>query len=119
MTALESLDSDRHLVVDCGGGVIMTPAAVALLQSRGVVIWLDASWAIIRSRILEGDVSERPLVQDLGLPGLEDLFRRRRPRYAAAADFRLDSGALDAEQLAKTAMLRSLLWERRREGLTR
>ena len=39
--------------------------------------------------------------------------------YAAAADFRLRSGDLDGEQLARISSLRSLIWERRRDGETR
>jgi shikimate kinase len=115
LDALASLAADRHLVVDCGGGIVTTPAAVDLLRRRGVVMWLDAPWETIRSRLLAADQASRPLVGGLGLPGLENLYRRRRPLYAAAADFRLDGGSLDPSQVARAAMLRGLLWQRRRE----
>jgi len=110
------LDPERNLVLDAGGGIVQTPAAVELLRKRGVVIWLDASWDVIRARLKEDTAEERPLVKRLGWAGLEELFRDRRPRYAAAADFRLRTSDLDLEQLARVSMLRSLIWSRRRDG---
>ena len=116
LEALTGLDPERSLVVDTGGGIVHTPAACALLRQRGVVLWLDVSWDVLRRRLKAGDSGQRPLVERLGWSGLEALFRQRRPLYAAVADFRLrgDDGA--PRDLARTAMLRSLLWERRNES---
>ena len=116
LAALRRLDPDRNLVLDTGGGIVQTSSAVDLLRECGVVIWLDASWDVIRSRLKAESSPERPLVGRLGWAGLEELYRRRRPLYAAAADFRLRGGDLAGEQLARISMLRSLIWERRREG---
>ncbi len=110
---LASLDPARNLVVDTGGGIVQTPAAVDLLRERGVVIWLDAPWETIRARLKAGPSGERPLVDRLGWAGLEELFRGRRRLYAAAADFRLPATAAEPALLARTAMLRSLVWSRR------
>ncbi len=111
---LAALDPARNLVVDTGGGIVQTPAAVELMRERGVVIWLDAPWETIRARLKGGAPGERPLVDRLGWAGLEELFRGRRQLYAAAADFRLPATAAEPAQLARTAMLRSLVWSRRR-----
>ena len=119
MAALRELDPSRNLVMDTGGGIVQTTSAVELLRKRGVVIWLDASWDVIRSRLKAESPSGRPLIEILGWAGLEELFRRRRPLYAAAADFRLRGGDLDSEQLARVSRLRSLIWERRRDGESR
>jgi shikimate kinase len=116
LAALTDLDPTRNIFLDTGGGIIHTPPAVALLREKGVVIWLDASWDVIRSRLKGEGEGQRPLLGTLGWAGLEELFRRRRPLYSAAADFRLRSGDLDVEQLVRVARLRSLIWERRREG---
>jgi len=117
LQVLQSEDPDRHLVVDAGGGVVETPAAVELLRKHGVVMWLDTPWEIVRSRLKQNDGPDRPLVERLGWAGLEELYQRRRPLYAAAADFRLAGGPLSADGWARTVMLRSLLFERRREGV--
>ncbi len=114
LEALQSLDPDRNLLVDTGGGIVETEAAVARLRANGVVIWLDCGWEDVRARLKEGPAGVRPLVQQLGWAGLEELFRRRRPLYAAAADFRLNATG-DLEGLGRAAMHRSLVWQRQRE----
>jgi len=116
MEALAGLEEDRNLVVDTGGGVVESPAAVELLRSRGVVIWLDAPWEVLLDRLRDGEKEERPLVDRLGWAGLEELFHRRRRLYAAAADFRLRHRRESVADTARTVMLRSLIWERRQEG---
>ena len=114
LKAVQDLDPMRNLIVDTGGGIVETPAAVGILRTNGVVIWLDCSWKEIRTRLKDAPGGERPLIDELGWSGLEDLFRRRRPLYAAAADFRLQADG-DLDNLAHTVMLRSLIWQRHLE----
>ncbi len=111
LKALADLDPSRNLIVDTGGGIVETTEAVAMLRANGVVIWLDCPWEVVRARLKKATGNVRPLVGELGWEGLEDLFRRRRPLYAAAADFRLHSAG-DLETLSRTAMLRSIIWQR-------
>ncbi len=111
LKALADLDPSRNLIVDTGGGIVETPEAVAMLRANGVVIWLDCPWEVVRARLKKAPGGVRPLVGELGWEGLEDLFRHRRPLYAAAADFRLHSEG-DLENLSRTAMLRSIIWQR-------
>ena len=115
LAALQSLAGRERLVLDTGGGLVQTPEAVALLQEQGVVIWLDAPWPVIRRRLQRDNRGDRPLVQELGWSGLEDLFHRRRPLYAGAADFRLPVQEGEITELARLALLRSLMWQRRGE----
>jgi len=115
-SALRDLDPDRNLVVDTGGGIVHSPEACDILRDRGVVLWLDLSWDVLLRRLKDSDPETRPLIGRLGWAGLEELYRQRRPLYAGAADFRLRGDELEADALARRAMLRSLLWERRREG---
>jgi len=114
---LAGLDPGRNLVVDAGGGVVESPELVAMLRSRGVVIWLDTPWTILRERLDTGTGDPgRPLVEDLGWEELEQLHRRRRRLYAGAADFRLRAAGEPAAELVRTVSLRSLLWQRRRNA---
>jgi len=120
LEVLEDLDARRNLVIDTGGGVVETPAAVDLLRQRGVVVWLDAPWTELRHRLHTAARRDgRPLVAQLGWDGLEKLHRGRRRLYAAAADFRLRVDDAEPAAVARTAMLRSLLWERQRDAATR
>jgi len=117
--ALGALDPERPLVLDTGGGLVQVPAAMDLLRKRGVVIWLDAPWEILRRRLKESDQTTRPLIGRLGWSGLEELYRRRRRLYAEAADFRLRSDQGTTEEIAQKAMLRSLQWERQSREVRR
>ena len=111
--ALADLQPDRDLLLAVGGGCVETPANVAVLRRCGVVIWLDAPWEILRTRIEQGALSERPLFEKLGWAGLQKLHRQRRRLYAAAADFRLRSDRQPIAVTGRTALLKSLLWRRR------
>lgn len=119
LAALQALDPERPLLVDTGGGVVHTAAAVILLRSRGVVVWLDAPWEILRARLKKSDPEARPQIIRLGWTGLEDLFNRRRRLYAAAADFRLRCDHGTADEVAQRALLRSLQWEREQDEVLR
>lgn len=116
--ALESLDRDRELVVSCGGGVIERPGNVELLRERGAVVWLDVPFGIVRRRLDDGS-GDRPLVRQLGWPGLDELHRRRLPLYAAAAHFRLKADRDDPETLARRVLAcRTAMVEGRRRERT-
>jgi shikimate kinase len=65
---------DRAVVVACGGGLVVQPGLLGLLQARGVVICLHASLETILQRI--GQTRTRPLLN------VEDPEARLRRLYA-------------------------------------
>lgn len=115
LAALERIEVEETVLVDCGGGIVETAACVERLRASGVVLWLDAPWHLLWERLREGG-GRRPLVGMLGREGLAALHGRRRPLYAAAADFRLRGDRLGLESLARQAMACSLFWSRNREA---
>jgi shikimate kinase len=115
--ALAGLPADRDLLLAVGGGCVEVPTNVATLRRAGVVIWLDAAWEVLRSRIArEAAGGDRPLLAQLGWHDLATLHRRRRRLYAAAADFRLRSDRQPIAATGRSALLKSLLWRRRQWG---
>lgn len=116
LETLADLDAQQNLIVDTGGGIVETPAALEILRQQGVIIWLDPPWGVIRERLQSRDTGQRPLIEKLGWAGIVELYRKRRRIYAGAADFRLSGRIGTASDIARTAMLRSLIWERRQEG---
>lgn len=83
---LESLRSDRSLLVSCGGGIVETPRNIELMHQMGVCVYLDGdlddSLRQIRS------LASRP---DFRSPEhAARLYRHRRPLYEAAADVTVD-----------------------------
>jgi len=114
--ALTGLNPQRSYLLATGGGCVETPANALLLRRRGVVIWLDAAWEVLRLRIERDGVARRPMVMHLGWEGMRRLYLHRRRLYAATAHFRLRTDHAPLAVTARNAMLRSLLWHRRFEG---
>ncbi|MCP4293034.1 MAG: shikimate kinase [bacterium] len=110
LEVLSGVNPGQMLLIDTGGGIVETPAAVSLLRANGCVIWLDCPWKTIRARLKNATPEDRPLIEELGWEGMEVLFRRRRALYAAAADFRIPADR-DLKDVAQGAMLRSLAWQ--------
>ena len=102
---LAGLAADEPLVLAAGAAVVERPDLVALLQRRGPVVWLDAPWPVLRSRLAPALGAEPwPLWGRLGEAALAEAYARRRPLYAAAARLRLDTA-----RPAPAAVVRRLL----------
>lgn len=84
--ALESLRSERSLLVSCGGGVVETPRNIELMHQMGTCVYLDGDF----------DDSLRQIRSLAGRPDFRSrehaarLYRHRRPLYQAAADLTVD-----------------------------
>lgn len=76
-------------VIGTGGGAILDPANVAALRKGSTMVLLEADEAVIEKRIA---ASTRPPLTTLPLrEEIHELLELRRPHYAAAADFRIDT----------------------------
>ena len=79
---LESLASERSLLVSCGGGIVETPRNIELMHEMGVCVYLDGefddSLRQIRSLASRPDFRSREHAQRL--------YQHRRPLYRSAAD---------------------------------
>ena len=93
---LVSLLADRGSVVSTGGGTFEDPANRELMLKDGAVVWLDAPFSTILSRIpLDG---RRPLAADR--LELEQLYNQRAGTYRQA-HFRVDAGRGPVEGLVE------------------
>lgn len=91
------LDLDvRRTVVATGGSVIYGAAAVEALRRNGVVVYLEASLAVVEARLR--DLSGRGLVRRRGQT-LRDLYLEREPLYRAAADLTIACDGLALAQI--------------------
>lgn len=88
-------------IISTGGGIILRSENRELLRKLGAVIWLDADFETIRTRI-ENDTS-RPL---LNTPDYENRIRTlltdRQPLYAQTADFRIDTRNATPHAISET-----------------
>jgi shikimate kinase len=91
---LVGLLAARGAVVATGGGTFVDPASRALMLRDGAVIWLDAPFPTILSRVpLDG---RRPLAADRH--EMETLYNQRRAAYSLA-HLRLDASRASIEEL--------------------
>lgn len=95
--AIDEVCARRPRVASVGGGAIVDPRNVNLLQALGVVIWLDATPEVLWSRIGGDPASPAmrpPLTGQSGLAELRSLIARRSTLYRVAADHRIDTSAM-------------------------
>jgi shikimate kinase len=72
-------------VLALGGGAFTRDENINLLTDNGVTIWIDATFAIVKSRV--GQCEHRPLARDP--VRFEQLYRSRRQSYSKA-EFRVE-----------------------------
>jgi shikimate kinase len=71
-------------VLATGGGAVMNPDTRALIQERGVSIWLSAEFELLLRRISKRK-AERPMLQTADPAAtLRELLATREPIYAQA-----------------------------------
>ncbi len=101
--ALRSLADSDGLVVATGGGVVGRPGNWELMCRMGPVVYLRASWPVLRSRIT--GCRERPLAAaDRGEDQVEGLLRQRLPLYEQA-DLIVDTDRKTIPEIAEEIRL--------------
>lgn len=80
----EVLQTGRDTVLSLGGGTILREENLTLLRQHAKILWLDTDFAIILSEIGNAD---RPVVRGRSIAQIRELYDKRRPLYAAAADY--------------------------------
>ena len=82
---LIELQSERNVVISCGGGAAMRARNVAEMKKNGRVVLLTASPEVIYSRVK--DTEDRPVLKGRkNVEGISELMEQRRGKYEAAAD---------------------------------
>ena len=89
-----------NIIIDAGGGVILRKQNVEDLRRNGRLFWLRAAAPSIVARIESG--TERPALTagKSFTAEVEEVLRERTPLYDAAADYRIDTDHMTAEQAA-------------------
>lgn len=95
---LESLSGIRRHVLATGGGIITQPCNAPLLRALGWVIQLTADPDELYARVAKS--TDRPLLQtENPRERIQALVEERRPMYAAAAHFTVNSTGLPRERV--------------------
>src|SRR5438105_9081317 len=93
------LAPERPAIVVTGGGIVVRQENIDLLKQLGTIVWLTADESVLFERASRRD--SRPLLQkDNPRDVFGDLFRKREPLYASAADFKIDTSSRSHDQVA-------------------
>lgn len=100
------------IVLATGGGAILREANRIAMKKIGTVAWLDAQPDALFERASRSQ--RRPLLQtENPRQTFDSLLEFRRPLYAAAADFRLDSTGLEHDEVAQKILALTMQRESR------
>ncbi|HOW34946.1 MAG TPA: shikimate kinase [Candidatus Omnitrophota bacterium] len=99
---VRELSARQGLVIDCGGGVVLSDNNIIDLKKSGVIFYLSATPDVIYKRIK--DQTHRPLL-NVSHPEAEikKLLQAREPRYQKA-DHVIDTCAKTPRQVAEEIM---------------
>jgi shikimate kinase len=96
-------EMDRQ-VVAAGGGAVLATENVVRMRSSGTVIWLQASPEAIRQRMQAdtGTAANRPTLTGQGsLKEIAAVLDERKPLYAGAAHYLVDTDDLDTDEVVE------------------
>lgn len=103
-SALKQICTQNHQVVATGGGVVLDTTNIEAMKTSGLVIWLVATAATIRKRMLADQNTDnlRPALTPKGaLAEIEDLLTERSPYYEAASDFFVHTDEMPVDDIVK------------------
>ena len=95
--ALQSSIYLQDYVLSTGGGIVEFSDSYKLLQNSQQVVWLKASFDIIKKRLNDDDIQSRPLFDDTVL----DRFNRRQEMYQNVANLTIEVDNLTIEEVAE------------------
>ncbi len=89
-----------NVIIDTGGGIIERPENIEALKKNGSIFWLKASVDIIVKRIESG--TERPALTKgkSFTEEVEEVLKKRLPKYSSAAQHEIDTDSLSPDQVA-------------------
>jgi len=94
-------------VIDTGGGAILDPAGARDLKRCGKVIWLKTDVKTAAKRIRKDALSRRPsLTGKPLLLEIRQVTKERKRKYAAAADFSIDTSKMSVDQIVERIIKR-------------
>jgi shikimate kinase len=95
---VEEISSQKNIIVDCGGGVVLNLPNIQNLKKNGCVVYLSASpqWILKRTQ----GRKHRPLLNvDDPLKAIQELLDQRKPLYEKFADWTIDTDGKTNEQV--------------------
>ena len=96
----QELAEKDNLVISTGGGLVLKWENAELLKKKGKIFFLKASVETLLARV-QGD-DTRPLLKNVNAKEkLEQLMIERTPRYEHVADYKIETDAKSADEVAR------------------
>ena len=104
---IQEVCAQNKTVIATGGGAILEPANVEILQNRGQVVWLKVSPQTVKQRMAqdEGTDTLRPALTAKGLyVEIIDVLKDRNPIYEQTMDFSIDTDNQNIMEITEDIM---------------
>lgn len=96
---LKELKSEDHVIVSCGGGVVIRSENSEYMKKSGKVVLLTATPETVYERVK--DSKDRPILnQDMSVAHIANLMEKRRVMYQNAAEVTIQTDGKTAEAIA-------------------
>ena len=96
---LKELKSEDHVIVSCGGGVVIRSENSDYMKKSGKVVLLTATPETVYERVK--DSKDRPILnQDMSVAHIANLMEKRRLMYQNAAEVTIQTDGKTAEAIA-------------------
>ena len=92
--AIQEVCGRDNAVIATGGGAVLDPANVAVMQKSGHTVWLKVSPQIVRQRMTRDENTDdlRPSLTSKGLyDEIVEVLKERTPLYEMAMDIAIDT----------------------------
>ncbi len=102
-TVIADLSGLDGVVIALGGGAVMDPDNVAMLESQGRFVWLQADARVLARRMSDdrNGRAQRPALTGAGvLAEIDEVLSKRLPVYRDVADIVIDTAGKDPAVIA-------------------
>ena len=90
----------NHMVVSCGGGVVLREKNVEIMKSCGKIVWLTAKPSTILERVKNDQ--NRPLLDGKkDILSIQTMLEKRLPCYEKAADIMIQTDGRDVLEICQ------------------
>ncbi|MFH1382538.1 MAG: shikimate kinase [Chloroflexota bacterium] len=101
IAAAKDIAKEDHVVVACGGGLVLNKINIDRLKEGAVIVLLTASPEAVLSRTAV-DKTTRPLLDVPEMaPRIRELMAFRKPFYERAADIKINTSKLNIEAVVR------------------
>lgn len=107
---LIELQKKDHVIVSCGGGVVLRDENVENMKKNGRIVLLSASPECIYERVRHSD--ERPILKgNMNVEFIADLLEKRRDKYEKAADIVINTDHKPIQQICEELIKKLVMME--------